>query len=253
MSESANKGSDSSLRCLSGPRDFRTTHWTNVLAAGDGSPAASAALEELCRTYWYPLYAFIRRQGHSAEDAQDLTQGFFGSLLERQSLQEVHPGKGKFRSFLLASLDHFLANDWRRHQAQRRGGGRALFSLDGADAEERYRFEPTDSRNPETIFERRWAITLLEHTLCQLGQECSAADRADLFLELKGMLSGGDHEERYSEIASRLGMREGAVKKAAQRLRDRYRELLREAVAETVTDPAEVDDELRYLFRALQS
>jgi len=165
----------------------------------------------------------------------------------------VHPGNGKFRSFLLASLNHFLANDWRRQQAQRRGGACALFSLDGVGAEERYRFEPTDNCNPEKIFERRWALTLLEYSLGRLQQECAAANRADLFLELKGMLSGGEHEQRYADVAGRLGMSEGAVKKAAQRLRDRYRELLRRAVAETVTDPAEVDDELRYLFRALQS
>ncbi len=244
--------SDSSLDGPLRPRVFRTTRWSNILAAGVDSPSALAALDELCGTYWYPLYAHVRRKGYAPADAQDLTQGFFATLLQRRdSLRGVDPGNGKFRSFLLAALGHFIANDWRHQQAQKRGGGQALFSLDGASAEERYRLEPADDSSPDRVFERRWALTLLERSLSRLEEECT--NRADLFQAMKGMLTGSQHGDRYADIAGRLGMTEGAVKKAAQRLRDRYRDLLRAVVAETVTDPAEVDDELRYLFRALQS
>ncbi len=222
------------------------------MAAGGDSSVAFTALEELCGAYWYPLYAHVRRKGHSPPDAQDLTQGFFASLLERQSLRQVNPAKGKFRSFLLASLDHFIANEWRRQSALKRGRGCTTFSLDGVKAEERYRFEPSDGCSPDRLFERRWALTLLERALSGLERECAAAHRADLFQALKGMLSGTPCDQSYAEIAGSLGMTEAGVKKAAQRLRDRYRDLLRQEVGETVSEPGEVDEELRYLCRALQ-
>ena len=233
---------------------FRTTHWSNILAAGgEGTAGATTALEELCAVYWYPLYAHVRRRGYSPEDAQDLTQGFFASLLTTDFLDGIHPENGKFRSFLLAALNHFLAKDWRKLQAIKRGGGCAHFSLDAGEAEERYRLEPIDGASPEKIYERQWALTLLERSLLRLDREYSQADRADLFEALKGMLSGAPDQERYMEIARRLEMSEAAVKKAAQRLRDRYRELLREVVGETVSDSSQVDEELRHLVQALQS
>ena len=223
-----------------------------VLSAGIDTPKASAALEELCRTYWYPLYAYVRRRGYDAHDAQDLTQEFFARLLEKNSLSDVHPRKGKFRSFLLGSMNNFLAKEWRRENTQKRGGGQPIFSLDAAAAEDRYKFEPADALDPEKIFERRWAMTLLEQTLARLRQECSESGKADLFNELKGMLAGEKRQHRYAEVAARLDMTEAAVKKAAERLRDRYAELLRMEIAQTVSEPGDVDEELRDLFRALQ-
>lgn len=239
-----------------GPRGsaaFATTHWSAVLGAGTDSLAASAALEELCRTYWYPLYAYVRRRGYDTHDAQDSTQEFFARLLEKNSLSAVHPRKGKFRSFLLASMNHFLAKEWRREQTQKRGGGQPAFSLDVSAAEDRYKFEPVDALDPEKIFERRWAMTLLEQTLARLRVECSESGKADLFDELKGRLAGEKRQDRYAEIAARLNLTEAAVKKAAERLRDRYAELLRMEIAQTVSEPGDVDEELRDLFRALQA
>jgi RNA polymerase sigma-70 factor (ECF subfamily) len=229
------------------------TDWFMVRAAGAPSPQSADALEQICRTYWFPLYAYVRHKGYSPHDAQDLTQGFFAHLLERPWLRDVHPAKGRFRCFLLASLNHFLANEWRREQAEKRGGSHAIFSLDALEAEDRYRIEPAHDQSPDRIFDRGWARTLLQQVMSQLRAECADEGREDLFRELEGRFNGEKNPPGYAEIAARLGMSAGAVKKAAQRLRERYQELLRAEVAATVSDPAEVDAELRALCTALQT
>ena len=237
------------------PRDyFATTHWSVVqLAARHDTTRAQQALSKLCETYWYPLYACVRRQGHKPEDAQDLTQEFFARLLAKDFLASVNPGKGKFRSFLLASLKHFLANEWDRARAAKRGGGRAALSLDAADAETRYRLEPIDELSADRIFDRRWAMTLLERVVQQLQGEFERDGKAALFEQLKIVLIMGKGAVSYGTVASNLGTSEGAVKVAAHRMRQRYRELLRGEVAQTVSSAADVDEELRNLFAALRS
>lgn len=233
------------------PGRFEVTRWSVVIAAADGeSTQARAALESLCATYWYPLYAFVRREGHSGEDAQDLTQGFFARLLEKKDLAAVDRTKGKFRSFLLASMKHYLANEWDRSQAQKRGGGIAFISIDDAEAERRYESEPAEQITAEQLFDRRWALTLLDRVLAQLGSEMVAAGKAAQFEELKHGLTG-ERGAAYGEIARRLGTTEGAIKVAIHRLRDRYRTLLREEIAQTVGSGADVEEELRQLFSAL--
>jgi RNA polymerase sigma factor (sigma-70 family) len=228
------------------------TDWFAVKAAGQTTPEGAEALEKLCRAYWYPLYAYIRRRGHEPSAAQDLTQEFFLRLLKRPWPQDLHPSKGKFRSFLLASMNHFLANEWRREQAQKRGSGREVTSLEVAIAEERYRLEAAHSDSPESVFESRWADALLQRVVAQLTQEYQAAGKEAVFEQLKGMLVGEDDLNSYRQVADRLGTTEAAVKKSAQRLRDRYRELLRAEVAQTVTAPGEVDEEIHYLFSVLR-
>jgi RNA polymerase sigma factor (sigma-70 family) len=227
------------------------TDWLAVRAAGQSTPEAAGALEKLCRTYWYPLYAYVRRRGHDPHEAQDLTQEFFARLLASPWLQDVHPSKGRFRAFLLASMNHFLANKWRREQAQKRGGGRAVFSLDAVEAEERYRFEPIHDQSPDKVFEHGWAIALLNSVKTRLREEYAASGKRGLFEELKGVLDGEKNQRSHAETATRLGMSEAAVKKTAQRLRERYLALLRAEVAQTVKDPGEVDEEIRCLFAAL--
>lgn len=236
------------------PSLFVTTHWSVVLAAGQqDSPQVAQALEDLCRAYWYPLYGYVRRCGNSAEDAQDLTQGFFAHLFEHRSLSRVAREKGRFRSFLLASLNYFLANqrDWA--DAQKRGGGREVFSLDASEAEQRYRLEPLDERSPDKLFERRWALTLLDQVLARLGQEFTDAGKRERFERLQPFLVEGSGEETYAEVAQEAGMTEEAVKKAVQRMRQRYHQLFREEIARTVANPGEVDEELRYLCAVLGS
>ena len=231
---------------------FVSTHWSVVLSAADMSaPASREALETLCGTYWYPLYAYTRRKGYSPEDAQDLTQGFFARFLEKKYLNDVDRTKGKFRSFLLACLEHFLANEWRDARAQKRGGGRGLISLDSASAEERYRLEPVEPLTPERIYERRWALTVLESAMDRLREECAAQGKAPLYAELKSVLSTEAEPASYAEKAARLNMTVNAVKMAALRLRRRYRELLRAQVANTIGDDNEVDQELRHLLAVL--
>jgi RNA polymerase sigma-70 factor (ECF subfamily) len=233
---------------------FPTTHWGLVLAARDRSaPEARAALAALCTTYWYPLYAFVRRKGHDAERAADLTQEFFARLLEKDYLQSVDPSKGRFRSFLLAACSHFLANqrDWA--DARKRGGGRPLVSIDVRDAEDRYRAEPAHDLTAERLFERRWALTLLEDVLDRLGFEFHRAGKGAFYDRLKVILVGAEEAISLSQVGRELGMTEAAVKKAAQRLRERYRELLRERIATTVEDPGQVEDEIRELFAILGS
>ena len=239
-------GSDPSRRPV-----FVTTHWSVVLAAGrSDTPRARAALETLCENYWPPLYAYVRRRGHSVEEAQDLTQEFFARLLEHGRVSAADPQKGRFRSFLLASMNHFLSDEWDKARAEKRGGGKVAF-LDLRDAETKLGEQVAESLTPEKAYERRWAVTLLEQVYQRLGQEYGQQGKAGLFEALRGALIGAGGTAPYAELADRLNMTEGAVKVAVHRLRHRYRELLRETIAETVSGPEEVEDELRYLLRTL--
>jgi RNA polymerase sigma factor (sigma-70 family) len=232
---------------------FSTTHWSVVLAAGhDSAPGAREALEKLCRAYWYPLYTFVRRQGHSPEDAQDATQEFFARFLEKDYFSLAEPTRGRFRSFLLASLKNFLTEQHRQAGRIKRGGGTTVVSWDAATAEERFDSEPKDEATPELIYEKRWALTLLENVLSKLGEELTAAGKERVFAELKNHLWGDKGEESYAVIAARLEMTEGALKVAAHRLRQRYRELLRKEVAHTVARHEEIDEELRYLISVIR-
>ncbi len=234
-----------------GPARFATTHWSVVLAAGDPeAPGSRAALAALCAAYWYPLYAHVRRQGHPADRAQDLTQEFFARLLEKDFLKGVDRGRGRFRSFLLACLRHFLSNEYDREAAQKRGGGRTLLPIDPEAAEARYRRESAAAGSPEKLFERRWAVALLDQALARLRQEFTEGGRGPLFDALKVFLTGDRPPTTHEQVATRLGMTAEAVKVAAHRLRRRYRELLREEIARTVDDPADVDGEIRDLFAA---
>ena len=234
------------------PRDyFATTRWTVVLAASARStPHADVALEELCRTYWYPLYAYVRRHGHSREDAEDLTQSFFARFLQKNYLENLRGEHGKFRAFLLASLKHFLANEWRRARRQKRGGGVPPLSLDWQDADTRYRIEPADRLSPDKIYDRAWAVTLLERVITRLREENAADGKAALFERLKPFLMVGRGDIPYAQAAAGLAMTEGAARVAVHRLRRRYRELLREEIRQTLSDPAQVEEEMRALFSA---
>jgi RNA polymerase sigma factor (sigma-70 family) len=231
---------------------FCTTHWSVVLqAGGPDSPQAAEALEWLCRAYWYPLYAYVRRQGHPFADAQDLTQEFFARLLERPFLQSADRNRGRFRTFLLTSLKHFLINEWKQANRQKRGGGHPLLSLDAERTETRFLAEPADERTPEKAFERQWAMVVLARVLDQLQAEFAVAGRVPVFAELKSFLTGDDRECSYAEIARRLEMTEGNLKVTVHRLRHRYRELLRKEVSLTVEDPEAIDEEIRELIAAL--
>jgi RNA polymerase sigma factor (sigma-70 family) len=237
----------------SSPRQpaFVTTHWSVVLMAGrSDTPRAEDALARLCQTYWPSLYAYVRRRGYSKTDAQDLTQGFFAHFLEHNGVAAASPDKGRFRSFLLASLNHFLSDAWDKARAQKRGAGKVI-SLDTETAETWLRQQPSVNLTPEKAFEQRWAISLLEEVYRRLETEHRQQDKAKLFEVLRTTLAGASNSAPYAELGRRLEMTEGAVKVAVHRLRQRYRELLRETIAETVSAPDEVDDELRYLFRTL--
>jgi RNA polymerase sigma-70 factor (ECF subfamily) len=224
-----------------------------ILTAGDASsPEAKAALEALCCVYWYPLYAYVRRKGYAADDAKDLTQEFFARLLGRNYLSVADRNKGKFRSFLLGSLEHFLAREWTKARAQKRGGGRPLISLNELDAENRYLREPAHELTPEKIYDRRWATTLLQQSMSRLGEECVASGKSNLFGKVQNLLSGEKGEACYAEIAAALQMSEGALKVAVHRLRQRYGELVRAEIAQTVATPEEADQELHYLFAVLR-
>ena len=239
--------------CRTGAGVFATTHWSVVLKAVQGeSQHAAQALERLCLTYWYPLYAYVRRKGYDAHDAQDLTQEFFARLLARNYLNVADRNKGKFRSFLLGSLEHFLAREWTKARAQKRGGGQAIFSINEMDPESRYIIEPAHGLTPEKIFDRRWATTLLEQAMSRLRQESVANHKTDLFAKVECLLSGEKGEASYAEIAVALNMSEGAIKVAVHRLRQRYGELVRDEIAQTVNTPEAVDEELRYLFAVLR-
>jgi len=231
---------------------FQTTHWSLVLAAREGDNVASReALEMLCRSYWFPLYAFIRRQGHGAEEARDLTQGFFMCLLERRDLEHVRPELGRFRSFLLASVRHFLSNELDRDRAKKRAPEAPLDSLDVLEAEDRYGREPVDSMTPESVFEQRWADTVLERVFERLEREWSAEGRADRYAALRARVAGDEPAPSYRELGDALSMSEDAVKMAVHRLRRRFGQLLREEIAATVRDPKDVDDEIRHLLGAI--
>jgi RNA polymerase sigma-70 factor (ECF subfamily) len=231
---------------------FGLTHWSVVLAAGKvDSPHAHEALEKLCQTYWPPIYAFVRRQGYNPHDAQDLTQGFFARLLEKNSFADADRSKGRFRSFLLGALKHFLANEWDRANAQKRGGGRTIVPIDVESAETSCGFEPADTLTAEKVFERRWALTLLDQVLRRLRQEYTDDGKEHVFDQLKQTLTEASRSVPYAEIAARLNTTEGAIKVAVHRLRQRYRELLRSEIGGTVASPDQVDDEIRNLFSAL--
>ena len=234
-----------------GPRNrgvFATTRWSLVLAAGGSG--SEKALAELCAQYWYPLYAYVRRRGYDADDARDLTQAFFAKLLEKQDLKVADPARGRFRTFLLTSMKNFLAGEWRRRQALKRGGAVEVLSLDFESAEESYRREPYHELSPEAVYHRRWALGLLQTALAELREHYARSGKAELFEALEGCLAG-DEALPYAKLAQRLGQREGALRTAASRLRSRWRKRLRELVAETVDRPQDVSDELGHLITAV--
>jgi len=234
------------------PREyFATTHWTIVLnAARSDSICGPDALAQLCQTYWYPLYAYIRRRGESPADAEDLTQGFFARLLEHNSLADVRREKGKFRSFLLASLNHYLSDQWDRQRAQKRGQGRVI-SLEAAPAEARWSREPADTLTPDKLFERKWAMTVLEVIVQRLQREYESPGKGSLFMALRFSIAGEKADEPYAKLAADLGLKEPALRVSVHRLRQRYRQLLREEIARTVATEAEIDGEIQHLYRAL--
>lgn len=233
-------------------RDFASTHWSMVLMAGqERSSATPAALEELCRTYWYPLYAFVRRQGYDGPAAQDLTQEFFSRLLAGKGLEGVDRNKGKFRSFLLASMKNLLANEWNRARTQKRGGAQVHFSLDATAAEDRYQLDPADQLTPEKVFARRWAETVIDSVTRKLQEEFAEAEMRDRFEVLKIFLLAGDEPPSYAEVARRLDLSEGATRSAIYRMRQRYGGLFRAEIAQTVSGPEEMEEEIREFFAAL--
>lgn len=231
---------------------FVTTHWSVVLSAGrSDTPRAAEALQRLCQAYWYPLYAYVRRRGYSPEDSQDLTQEFFARLLEGNRVRSADQQKGRFRSFLLAGMNNFLADEWDKSRAQKRGGGLRTVPLQFDTAETRYGSEPVDNVTPEQSFERRWALTLLDDVLKRLGAEYEREGKAGLFAALNPCLVGDRTSQPYQELSQKMGMTESAMKSAVHRLRRRYRQLLRGEIANTVASADEVDDELRHLFTVL--
>ncbi len=235
------------------PGWFATTHWSLVVSAGrDSDPARSrAAMQTLCENYWQPLYSYVRRRGHSPDDAQDLTQEFFTRLLENNRFARADQSRGKFRSFLLSSLKNFLSDEWDKAHAKKRGGGIQPCSLQFDDGERTYELEPVNNVTPEQIFERRWALTLLDNVLQKLKAEHEQSGKADLFAALSPCLVGERTAQPYAELADRLGLTEGAIKTTVHRLRTRYRELLRQEIANTVATPKEIDEELTYLLTVL--
>ncbi|MBL7187449.1 MAG: sigma-70 family RNA polymerase sigma factor [Phycisphaerae bacterium] len=235
-----------------GRRRFATTHWSMVLAAGrSSSPRHEPALSTLCQTYWFPLYAYLRRHGHDAHEAADYTQAFFAQMLDKDYLKKVKPEGGKFRSFLLTALKHFIANERARAAAKKRGGGRAILSLDFENAESQYALEPADDLTPEKLFEKSWALTVLERTMDRLGAELASKGKQKLFDHLRVYLAAEPSAIPYREVAAELGMTEGAARVAVHRLRKQCRQLLRDEIAQTVADEGQIDDEIRGLFAAL--
>ena len=242
--------SNNSVRGQSGR--FATTHWSVVLAAGKPeSTDYEPALETLCRTYWFPLYAFLRRQGYGSDKAEDCTQAFFASLLDKHGLRLADPKRGKFRSFLLTAFKHFLANERAYARAQKRGGDRNIISLNIENAENRYSLEPSDELSPDKLFERSWALTVLERTMARLHSETASAEKQQQFDLLKVYLTAEKSSVPYQKIAEKLRMTEGAVRVAVHRLRRRYRRLLRDEISQTVASEDQVDEEIRELFAAL--
>ena len=241
------------LRRENGAAVFATTHWSVVLEAQGESPAAQDALEELCRTYWRPVYAFLRRQGVGPEEAEDITQGFFAQLLERRKFSALRKEKGRLRSFLLGALKYFLADERRRAMAIKRGKGQRLIPLERLRVDERIEMEPSDPVTAEMIYERRWALTVLEHVLSRLKDEYRAAGNATLFDSLKQLLPDEPGSPSQADIAARLGMTENAIRQAFYRFRQRYQSLLREEIAHTVATPGDIEDELRHLIAVLEA
>jgi RNA polymerase sigma factor (sigma-70 family) len=233
---------------------FATTHWSVVLAAGQSTDAqTSEALEQLCRTYWYPLYAYVRRRGYTPEDAEDLTQEFFARFLAGKYLASVDRERGKFRSYLLGALNHFLADAWDHAHRIKRGGGQATQTLDVRSGESRYTLEPVAELAPDQLFDRRWALTVLDQVLGRLRQEYERSGKGRLFERLSAFLPGDAEADSYAELARELGMTESAVRVAVHRLRRRYGQLFSSEVAHTVSSPAEIQDEMRYLLAAVSS
>lgn len=231
---------------------FTTTHWSVVLAGGaQESPEATAALENLCCTYWYPLYAYVRSRGHPADEAQDLTQEFFSRLIEKQWLANADQNKGRFRSFLVKSMNHFLANEWRRSHAAKRGGRQAFVSLDDV-AEDFYAREPVSDLTPEKVFERRWALGLFERAMDRLSEQYASADKTRLHDLLVQFLSVEAHDGEYARVGLELGMNSSAVATAVHRMRQHYRDLVRQEVAKTVDSDAELEAEMQWLRSALE-
>jgi len=231
---------------------FTSTHWSVVLSAqAPDSPDTVAALERLCRTYWPALYAYVRREGHPPADAEDLTQSFFARFLEKRFLQDVNRDKGRFRSFLLKTLNHFLADEWRHARAEKQGGSRPVISINAEEWETRYGHELSSDETPERLFERRWAMALFDQALRRLGEECVRADKGRQFDLLKEFLSSPSNDGAYADAAMKLGLSERAVAVQVHRLRRRYGALVREEVAHTVAGPEEVEEELHHLLDVL--
>lgn len=231
---------------------FQTTNWTLIVeAAGDDSSVARSALAQLYEAYWYPVYAFIRRQGYSESDAEDIAQGYFTRFIEKGYVKDLTPEAGRFRAFVLASLRHYISNERDRERAQKRGGGRRLVPLDAASGEERYAHEPVDPVTPERLFERAWAEAVLQHAIDRLARETAETDGADRFERLKAHLTGEDEPPEYRELAQAWGVSESAVRVTVHRLRKRFIRVLRDVVAATVADLADVDAELRKLLEIL--
>jgi RNA polymerase sigma-70 factor (ECF subfamily) len=231
---------------------FHTTCWSLVVAAAKlPGVSADAALAKLCQLYWYPIYAFVRRRGYAQEDAKDLTQEFFSRVLEKNYLEDADPSRGRFRSFLLAAVRHFLANEWNRQRTQKRGGGMLTIELDSQTAEGRYRAEPADPENPEKLYERQWALALLDQVMASLREKYVLDGRLDDFEKLSPLLTG-TAQLPYANLAQQWNTSEGAVKVAVHRIRKRYRALLRQKIGETVIDPADIDDEIRFLISSLE-
>jgi DNA-directed RNA polymerase specialized sigma24 family protein len=244
--------SEHSNPSTSAPGDiFATTHWTVVLAAGRRStPQSDHALEELCRTYWFPLYAYVRRRGYTKEDAEDLVQGFFARFLARNYLEGLSAERGRFRAFLLASLKYFLANEWDKSQRQKRGGGVSPLSLDWQTADTQFQIAATAELSPDKAFDREWALALLERVIGRLREECVASGKGQQFEQLKLFLTAGKGALSYAEATKSLGLDEGAARAVVHRLRKRYRQLLRDEIAQTLSSPAQVDEEMQALFGA---
>ena len=243
--------SDNSTRVVPGD-NFVNTRWTVVLTAGHkSSPQSDQALADLCRTYWYPLYAYVRRQGHSRENAEDLTQAFFARFLQKNYLEGLSSDRGKFRAFMLACMKHFLANEWDRNTRQKRGGTAQHFSLDWQSADERYHLEPPDSASPDVLYDREWALALLEQVVTKLRKEYTDAGKGELFEHAKGFLMGTGDGVPHAQAAVDLNMDEGALRVAVHRMRKRYRDMLKEEIAQTLSSAADVQGELRSLQQAL--
>jgi len=253
VDESQASGNEVAQATETGPIAFTTTHWSVVLAAQGESPAAEEALEKLCRTYWRPIYGFVRRQGVGREEAKDLTRGFFALLLERRDLDAVRREKGRLRSYLLTSLKHFLTNERDRAMAIKRGAGQKLIPLEDLGERERAGFEPSDTLAADQMYERRWALSVLDQVLARLGDEYRAAGKVQLFDRLQKSLTDEPDRPSPADTAQEFGMTESAVRQASYRLRQRYRQLLREEIAHTVLAAGDIEDELRHLVGVLRA